>query len=65
MINEQHENEGPGIAGFDELLEQRRAEKKEALRFARAGLGVHDSELVYADDPRLAEWAKRMPGYEP
>ena len=43
---------------FDEMLEQRRAEKAEALRFARAGLGVHDSEMVSADDPRLAEWAK-------
>lgn len=38
------------VPGFDDLLEKRRAEKAEALRFTRAGLGVHDSELVYADD---------------
>lgn len=38
------------VPGFDDLLEKRRAEKAEALRFTRAGLGVHDSELIYVDD---------------
>jgi hypothetical protein len=45
---------------FDEMLEQRRAEKAESIRFAQAGLGVHDGEMVSADDPRLAEWAKAL-----
>ena len=49
------------IPDFSAISEQRHAEKAEALRFAKAGLGVHDSELVYADDPRLLEWAKRIP----
>ena len=38
------------ILDFDELLETRRAEKAEAIRFAKLGMGIHDSELVYAED---------------
>ena len=66
------------IPGFDELLETRRAEKAEAIRFARLGMGVHDSELVYADeagrigtspewkqqDPFCGEWGMFIPKKE-
>jgi len=38
------------IPDFDEIIEHRRYEKAEALRLARAGVFVHESELVYADD---------------
>jgi hypothetical protein len=60
---------------FDGIIERRRAEKAEAVRFAKAGLGVHDSELVYADevdkiitpntscprDPFCQEWGLGLP----
>jgi len=38
------------IPEWDELLDRRRAERAEALRFARAGLWVHDGEMVCAED---------------
>jgi hypothetical protein len=49
------------IPAFEDLTTQRRNEKNEVLRLAKGGVFSHESELIYADDPRLAEWAKRIP----
>lgn len=51
----------PEILPWEILLERRRARKREVARLAKAGVFVHESELIEADDPRLAEWAKRIP----
>jgi hypothetical protein len=38
------------LPGFEDLLERHRAEKAEAVRFAKKGLFVHDGTMLYADD---------------
>ncbi len=37
------------IPEFETMLEQRRAEKAETIRFAKHGLFIHDGALVRAD----------------
>ncbi|MFH0981913.1 MAG: hypothetical protein V2A79_10270 [Planctomycetota bacterium] len=46
---------------WEVLLERCRTRKAEIARLAKTGTFTHESELIDADDSRLAEWAKRIP----